>query len=255
MRKCLTTLVYFIVFTLVQNDVFAQDLTNGKSFVKPSVEKTKLQKWRASLKGGYTYSAFNQDLSSLPYSRYVPKGGMSIGLSIDYNINDKFYVSSGIDYWQKRYRFERTNSYAGWYSNYTPSYFQIPVTLGINIINTPYSENKFWMRAGVGAYIGILGRLHVKGKYPSFAELEFNNDFPLNEVSVKYDFSENINNINRMNLGLQSEAQIGYSLKKIDVFAGFKHNYHLNDWFKESSKKHKARLHSYAIEIRVGYKF
>ncbi|MDE5450545.1 PorT family protein, partial [Elizabethkingia meningoseptica] len=79
-------------------------------------------KVRIGLDAGYTYNVMHANLSNLVDSKYSGRYGFGMNLSGEYMIWKPFFVSTGVSYLQKNYKFERTGSRAGWYTDYQNSF-------------------------------------------------------------------------------------------------------------------------------------
>ena len=76
------------------------------------------------------------------------------------------------------------------------------------------------------------------------------------QVNETYDFKRNENNLKRNLFGIEGTGEIGYSFKKIDVFASYTYQYGLTDIYKaKTSSNRKSRRISNIISLGVAYKF
>ncbi|WP_292010368.1 outer membrane beta-barrel protein [Chryseobacterium sp.] len=212
-------------------------------------------KLKVSLDAGYTYSILKSDLSNLIDSRYRGRYGFGVNLSGEYMIWKSLFVSTGISFQQKNYKFERTGNRDGWYTNYHNDFLSFPLLIGGYILNNPHESEGVWIKVAGGMYTDYWLSMKREGRYPVFNELQEDGTFNYTEVSDTYDFKENENQINRLGYGLTGQAQLGYSLKNFDIYGSYNYQYGLSDINKENAKNHKSTLQSYMISLGVSYKF
>ncbi|MCS4305389.1 outer membrane beta-barrel protein [Chryseobacterium sp. BIGb0232] len=213
-------------------------------------------KIKVSLDAGYTYGALNSDLSNLVDSRYTGRYGFGVNLSGEYMVWKSLFVSTGASFQQKNYKFERTGNREGWYTEYNNNFLTLPLMVGGYILNNPHETTGVWIKIAGGMYTDYWLRMGREGRYPVFNELQENGTFNYTQVSDKYDFKKNENQLNRWGYGLVGQAQLGYSLKKFDVYASYNYQYGLSDInMANDDKDRKSTIRSYMISLGVAYKF
>jgi len=211
---------------------------------------------KVSLDAGYTNSVLHSNLSNLIDSRYTTRSGFGVNLSGEYMIWKSLFVSTGISFQQKNYKFERTGNRAGWYTNYTNDFLTFPLMVGGYILNNPHETTGVWIKVAGGMYTDYWLRMKREGRYPVFNELQENGTFNYTEVSDTYDFKKNENQLNRWGYGLAGQVQVGYSFKKFDVYGSYNYQYGLSDInMANDDKDRKSTIRSYMISLGASYKF
>ncbi|SDI93864.1 outer membrane beta-barrel protein [Chryseobacterium jejuense] len=213
-------------------------------------------KLKISLDAGYTYGVLNSDLSNLVDSRYTGRYGFGVNLSGEYMIWKSLFVSTGVSFQQKNYKFERTGSRDGWYTEYNNNFLTLPLMVGGYILNNPHETTGVWIKIAGGMYTDYWLSMKREGRYPVFNELQENGTFNYTQVSDKYDFKKNENQLNRWGYGLAGQAQLGYSFNKFDVYGSYNYQYGLSDInMANDDKDRKSTIRSYMISLGVSYKF
>lgn len=211
---------------------------------------------KVSLDAGYTSSTLHSDLSNLIDSRYTTRYGFGVSLSGEYMIWKSLFISTGISFQQKNYKFERTGNRAGWYTNYTNDFLTLPLMVGSYILNNPNENTGVWIKVAGGMYTDYWLHMKRDGRYPVFNELQENGTYNYTEVSDKYDFKQNENQLNRWGYGVAGQVQAGYSFKKFDVYGSYNYQYGLSDInIANDDKDRKSTIRSYMISLGVSYKF
>ncbi|MCT4217335.1 outer membrane beta-barrel protein [Elizabethkingia anophelis] len=214
------------------------------------------KKFKIGLDAGYTYSVLNGNLSNQVDSKYSGRYGVGVNLSGEYMIWNSLFVSTGVSFLQKNYKYKRTGTHSGWYSDYTNNFLSFPLMVGGYILNNPHESKGIWIRLAGGMYSEYWLSRKFDGQYPVFSEQQLDGSFPYNKVSGTYDFKENENQLNRWGYGVQGQAQLGYSFKKFDVYGAYNYQYGLSDInLTNKDKATKEALRSYMISVGVSYKF
>lgn len=218
--------------------------------------QTQSQRFKVGLDAGYTNTSLSANISNLVDSKYTSRDGFGINASVEMNVWKTLFVSTGISYMQRNYEFERTDSREGWYSKYNNDFISVPLLIGGYLINNPYTDNGVWVKVAGGIYAEYWAKMKIKGRYPVFPELQPDGSFPYTEVNETYDFSKNENQLRRMSMGLQGQVQLGYSLDKLDFYAGYSYLHGLTDTYKYKSPGNtKVVRNTYMISIGAAYKF
>ncbi|OPB94943.1 hypothetical protein BAS10_11205 [Elizabethkingia meningoseptica] len=213
-------------------------------------------KFKIGLDAGYTYSIMHTNQSNLVDAKFSGRYGFGANLSGEYMIWKSLFVSTGVSFIQKNYKYERTGSRTGWYSNYDDNFLGFPLLIGGYILNNPHESEGVWIKLAGGMYTEYWLSRKYDGQYPVFSELQPDGSNPYTKVSGKYDFKENENQLNRFGYGLQGQAQLGYAFKKFDVYAAYNYQYGLSDINKTNTDKNqKATTRSYMLSVGVSYKF
>ncbi|QGN24067.1 outer membrane beta-barrel protein [Elizabethkingia anophelis] len=213
-------------------------------------------KFKIALDAGYTYSVLNGNLSNQIDSKYSGRYGVGVNLSGEYMIWNSLFVSIGVSFLQKKYKYKRTGIHSGWYSDYTNNFLSFPLMVGGYILHNPHESKGVWIKIAGGMYSEYWLSRKFDGQYPVFGELQPNNTFPYVEVSDTYDFKKNENQLNRWGYGVQGQAQLGYSFDKLDVYGTYNYQYGLSDInLTNKDKAMKEALRSYMISVGVSYKF
>lgn len=213
-------------------------------------------KFKIGIDAGYTYSALNANSSNLVDIKYSNRYGAGINLSGEYIIWKSLFVSTGISFLQKNYKYERTGAHSGWYTEYNNNFISFPLLIGSYILNNPYESKGVWIKLAGGMYTEYWLSLKREGQYPVFSGLKEDYTFPYVKVSDTYDFKKNENQFNRFSYGLQGQAQLGYSFGKFDVYGGYNYLYGLSDINNTNTDNtQKATYRSYMISIGAAYKF
>ena len=215
-------------------------------------------KLKVSIDAGYTYSVLHANLSNLIESKYSPRYGIGINLMGEYIVWRGLFISTGVSFLQKNYEFKRTGSYDGWYTEYTNNFLSFPLLIGGYILNDPHKNKGVWIKLAGGMYTDYWLSMKRKGQYPIFAELQPDDNFKYEKTEDSYDFKKNENQLSRMGYGLQGQAQLGYSLKKIDIYVVYNYQYGLSDINKSEiaiNKDEKMATRSYMLSVGISYKF
>ncbi|UYW01106.1 porin family protein [Flavobacterium agricola] len=218
---------------------------------------TKAQtKFKVGIDAGYTHTTLHADVSGLVDSKYTGRGGFGTNISAEMNVWKTLFVSSGVSFIQRNYKFERTNSRQGWYTKFDNEFLSVPVLVGGYLINNPYETDGIWLKVAGGVYGEYWLSQKRDGQYPVFSELQPDGSYNYTQVSEKYDFKKNENELERFAFGLQGQAQLGYALKTFDVYLGYNYLYGLTDSNKyRISGSKKTTRDSHMLTLGVGYKF
>lgn len=213
-------------------------------------------KVKVGVDAGYTFTSLDADVSNLVDSRYLSRYGFGINLGAEINIWKGLFASTGVSYLQKNYEFQRTGSRDGWYTKYDNEFISVPLLIGGYLINDPNNSNGVWIKLAGGMYTEYWLTMKREGQYPVFSELQKDGTFNYTTTSDKYDFDKNENNLKRFGYGLQGQAQLGFGLDNIDIYAGYNYQYGLSDINKNSIKDApKTTRNTYMITVGVAYKF
>ncbi|MCC9043628.1 PorT family protein [Myroides sp. M-43] len=216
----------------------------------------KENRFKVGIDLGYTNTSLNANISNLVDSKYNSGGGFGVNVSAEMSIWKTLFVSTGVSYLQKNYEFERTGSREGWYSKYNNDFISVPLLVGGYLINNPYTSDGVWVKVAGGIYSEYWTKMKTKGQYPVFPELQSDGTFNYTQVSEKYDFKKNENQLRRLAMGLQGQVQVGYSIEKIDVFLGYNYLYGLTDTYKyDSPGDKKITRDSHMVSVGAAYKF
>ena len=224
--------------------------------VQAQNRQTQSQRFKVGLDAGYTNTSLSANVSNLVDSKYTSRDGFAINASVEMNVWKTLFVSTGVSYMQRNYEFERTNSREGWYSKYNNDFISVPLLIGVYLVNNPYTDNGVWVKVAGGIYAEYWAKMKVKGRYPVFLETQPDGSYPYKEVNETYDFSKNENQLNRTSMGLQGQFQLGYSLDRLDFYAGYSYLHGLTDTYKKRGPGNsKVLRNTYMISIGAAYKF
>lgn len=213
-------------------------------------------KFKIGLDAGYTYSVLNANVSNLVDTKYSGRYGVGVNLSGEYMIWKSLFVSTGVSFLKKNYKYERTGTRSGQYTDYDNNFLSFPLLVGGYILNNPHESKGVWIKVAGGMYTEYQLSMRREGQYPVFSELQFDGTNPYTRVTETYDFKKNENQLNRFGYGLQGQAQLGYSFDKFDVYGAYNYQYGLSDINKTNADKNqKATTRSYMISVGVSYKF
>ena len=213
-------------------------------------------KFKIGLDAGYTYSVLNGNVSNLVDTKYSGRYGFGVNLSGEYMIWKSIFMSTGVSFLQKNYKYERTGTRSGQYTDYKNNFLSFPLLVGAYILNNPHESKGIWIKVAGGMYTEYWLNMKREGQYPVFGGLQPDGTFPYVKVSDTYDFKKNENQLNRFGYGLQGQAQLGYSFDKFDVYGAYNYQYGLSDISKTNTdKEQKTTTRSYMISIGVSYKF
>lgn len=231
--------------------------TSGSVLAQDKSESPKPPKFKVSFEAGVTNSNRDVNLDNQVDSYYDPRTGFGATVTGEYNFFKYFTASLGVSFQNKNYKFQRTETYSNWHTNYNTSYINMPLLVGGYLFNNPYKIQKgFWMKVAGGIYGEHFLSLNTKGTYPTFNGLQNDGSYTLQSVNEKYDFGTNMNHFSRWGLGLQGQVQAGYTLKKLDMYASFNYQKGLSDVTTYNrDKNNKDRMLSYMISLGVAYKF
>ncbi|MDV3751526.1 outer membrane beta-barrel protein [Elizabethkingia anophelis] len=213
-------------------------------------------KFKIGLDAGYTYSVLNGNLSNLVDTKYSGRYGFGVNLSGEYMIWKSLFVTTGVSFIQKNYRYERTGTRSGQYTDYTNNFLSFPLMIGGYVLNNPHESKGVWIKVAGGMYSEYWLSRKFDGQYPVFAGQKPDGSFPYTKVSGTYDFKENQNQLNRWGYGVQGQAQLGYSFDKFDLYGAYNYQYGLSDInLTNQDNNKKEALRSYMISVGISYKF
>ncbi|HFI4796116.1 outer membrane beta-barrel protein [Elizabethkingia anophelis] len=213
-------------------------------------------RFKIGLDPGYTYSIMKTNLSNQVDSKFSGRYGFGVNLAGEYMVWKTLFVTTGVSFVQKNYKYERTGSRSGWYTEYNNNFLVFPLLIGGYILNNPHQSQGVWIKVAGGMYTEYWLNMKREGQYPVFSELQTDGSFPYAKVSETYDFKKNENGLNRLGYGLQGQAQLGYSFKKFDVYGAYNYQHGLSDTNKiNADKKQKSTIRSYMISVGASYKF
>lgn len=216
----------------------------------------KAQRFRASLDIGLSKSVLNSDVSNLANTCYETKTGVATGVNFEYNLFQDFVVGTGLRFMQRNYEYRKTDRITGTHTLYENNFINIPLNVGLYIINNPYKEKGIWLKLQAGLFYEYFTRMHRQGDYPVFAQLQEDDSFISTRVSETYDFGKNENNLKRNLFGIEGKGEIGCSFRNIDVFASYTYQYGLSDIYKaKTSSNRKSNRISSIISLGIAYKF
>ncbi|MGN6490904.1 MAG: outer membrane beta-barrel protein [Agriterribacter sp.] len=217
-----------------------------------SAQKNKI---KAGMDVGYTYSNRQANLSNYINSKYTPDVGIGVNLSGEYLVWKTLFVSSGVSFLQKNYKYKRTGRNAGWYTKFKNSYLHFPVSVGGYLINNPHKDKGIWLRLSGGAYAEHWLSMRRDGQYPVAFQVNLNGTFDHVKVSERYDFKKNENQLKRFGYGLQGGGQLGYALKKFDMYAAYNYQYGLSDMnIADDNKNQKMTTQAFMISFGMSYR-
>lgn len=207
------------------------------TFILGLIQINSQNKLKVGLDLGYTRTAMHANLSGLIDSRYQSHYGFGVNGSVEYLIWQSIFMSSGISYLQKNYRFERTGSFSGWYTNYNNSFLNVPLLVGGYILKTDKDERGVSLKVAAGAYGEYWLRMKRQGRYMSVGGIPVDGVWGYEDVSDVYDFKTNENQLTRWAFGLQAQVQFGYQYKDYGFFVAYNYQYGLTDINKSNDNK------------------
>ena len=83
--------------------------------------------WRTGIQAGYTHNWLYTENGYFYTRVYEPLGGFSIGVPVQYELEDWFALQAEVSYIQKNYRMQRTGFFSPLYENMTNHYLSVPV--------------------------------------------------------------------------------------------------------------------------------
>jgi hypothetical protein len=114
------------------------------------------------LETGITGNYLHSDINKLSYTNNQSENGFIINVPVKYTINNSVFLKTAFTVLQKNYSYIRTGPYAGVYTRFTNTYWQLPVTAGIN-----YGNKKIKVLLQAGAYGAYWLQGKMKGKIPN----------------------------------------------------------------------------------------
>lgn len=224
--------------------------------IKTKQDQTML---RVEVSGGLSMNSVRQNLSNLIHSRYIGKEGYFVNASVAYRFEDPLIITAGISLLQKDFEFKRSGPYEGVFTDYNTTYLNFPIMLGAYLIN-PYKEKGWKLSVAAGGYLGHWLDLKRKGRYQSFAGLEFDDVlkeevFPWATVEERYDFDTNENQLNRFDYGVQGEVKVIYDFSKyLGCSLGYTYKHGLSNIYKTNINDHPIYNRTSVISIGMSYK-
>ena len=196
----------------------------------------KAQKLKVSLSAGLSKSILNSDVSNLVNTRYNTKTGVATRVNLEYNFFKNFIVGTGLGFIQKNYEYKKTDNITGTHTLYKNNFMDIPLNVGLYLFNNPHKENGIWLKVQGGVFYEYFTKMHRKGEYPIFAQLQEEGSY------IKAQVNET--------------GEVGYTFNRIDVFASYTYQYGLTDIYKaKTSSNRKSKRISNIISLGVAYKF
>ncbi len=144
----------------------------------------KAQKLKVSLSAGLSKSILNSDVSNLVNTRYDTKTGVATRVNLEYNFFKDFIVGTGLGFIQKNYEYKKTDNITGTHTLYKNNFMDIPLNVGLYLFNNPHKENGIWLKVQGGVFYEYFTRMHRKGEYPIFAQLQEDGSYMLAILSI-----------------------------------------------------------------------
>ncbi|HEY4788607.1 MAG TPA: porin family protein [Bacteroidales bacterium] len=184
------------------------------------------------LDGGYSYNHLNTKISNRGFTNNKNESGFNADMQINYDLYNFLRLNTGISLTQKNYSLVRDGEYLGEYETFTNTYFQIPVTIQLEIFKI--KEFEFSIKTGLyGAYWAFA---KVNGAIPnifSSTDIVGNNGQIVQYLSfVKYSEKYQFNKTkdNRFEFGLKTGIGINYPFhKKYSLLAEFNYVQSITD--------------------------
>ncbi|AQX02251.1 outer membrane beta-barrel protein [Elizabethkingia anophelis] len=211
---------------------------------------------RIELDVGSSYSLLRSDMSSLVSSKYSGMRGFGVNSSLEYEFLNKLFVSGGVSYLERNYKFSRTGVYQGWYTDYHNSYLVFPLRLGGYFLGGGNKGRGIWLKGSVGLYSDYWLSMRRVGRYPVLGEEQLDGSLDYRESSDRYDFKGNESQLRRFGYGWEVRGSVGYEFKALGVYIGYQYQGGLSDQSKTSEgTRDKSRVESYMFSLGVGYRF
>ncbi len=83
--------------------------------------------WYIGIQGGYTHNTLHSNLGNFAFAAYKPVSGFTVGVPVQYQVNNWFAVQADASFITKAYKVERSEYYKGVYQTTTNNYLQLPV--------------------------------------------------------------------------------------------------------------------------------
>ena len=84
----------------------------------------------------------------------------------------------------------------------------IPLNVGLYLFNNPHKENGIWLKVQGGVFYEYFTKMHRKGEYPIFAQLQEDGSYIKAQVNETYDFKRNENNLKRNLFGIEGQEKL-----------------------------------------------
>ena len=75
-------------------------------------------------------------------------------------------MSTGVSFLQKNYKYERTGSRSGQYTDYKNNFLSFPLLVGAYILNNPHESKGVWIKVAGGMYTEYWLNMKREGQYP-----------------------------------------------------------------------------------------
>lgn len=116
--------------------------------------------WRVGVTAGYASNELCMDRGYAYDMRYERRGGVAIGIPVQYDFNEWLGVRAELDFVQKGHKMHRTDIYQGMHTDTRNNYLQLPVMASFS-----FGGGRVRGFLNTGAYIGGSLELPQRGKH------------------------------------------------------------------------------------------
>jgi hypothetical protein len=207
--------------------------------------------WSAGVAAGFTLSQPDKDPGQA-YSKYLPAGGLSIGIPIQYNLNKNWGLRAEPGLFQKNISMERTGNYSGTWEKRYNSYVQLPLMLQYRTSG----DHKFSGFAQAGLFTGWWMAGRQEGAIPNIYDLTDQPDpdggstsyFRIKEYNEKYDFDSRKDQ--RVDLGAVAGIGLNYQYNsRYQFYLELRYSQSFNSYEKKYMTAQQRPVHQTAAAM------
>lgn len=202
--------------------------------------------WRVGVEAGYTYNRI-ETARSYDYSRiYNGRGGLTIGVPVQYAFSGWFALQTGVSYETKNYSVARTGDFSFVNYDITNEYLQIPVHARFS-----FGGRRFKGFLSTGGYVGCWLSSRMQGVEPRIFYDGNHSYVWVFDEKVAFDSRRD----NRFEAGIMIGVGLQYEVtKRIGVFAEGRYLHSLTDMQKAYMLKQIPRYNR-TFGFRIGAMF
>lgn len=208
--------------------------------------------WKVGVNAGYTYNHYSIDTHYAYDFNYDGRGGLTVGIPVEYGILDWLAVRADLSYLQKGYSMDR--AYDQTCRDRRDHYLSLPVMARIS-----FGSEKVRGFLHAGGYMGYWMKSRVKGVEQSVSSLledVFNDKDEGIFVAYDNEYTFNSTRDNRLDAGLVGGVGVCYRLcPRIELEAEGRCYYALTSIAKEYMKHTKQPQYNTTFALQVGVKY
>lgn len=183
------------------------------------------------VKGGVNQNSISTDISNRAFTETKSMTGINIGLIVKHQFKDWLSLQVDPNFITKNYSINRTGIYEGIYQSYKNSYFQLPVSVQVNVQKKNIVG---FLCAGVYGAYWAFGK--IKGAVPNILDIsdsvgpngQIIETLGVTTFSEKYEFDSRKDR--RFEFGWLADVGIGYIVnEKYNLFIEARYYHSISD--------------------------